>query len=36
MYELKHFGVLGMKWGVRKDKSSSRTRKKRKTDQRIR
>lgn len=28
--ELKHYGVLGMKWGIRKDKRNSRTRKKEK------
>lgn len=29
--ELKHYGVLGMKWGVRKDRSSSAARRKAKT-----
>lgn len=29
--ELKHYGVLGMKWGIRKDRSSSAARRKAKT-----
>ena len=29
--ELKHYGVLGMKWGIRKDRGSSAARRKAKT-----